>query len=376
MVTVVLTVGIVAFVLACAGTGILLVLGRRAGLVDGPGRAGQDKVVRPVPNVGGIAITWTIIAPVAALLAVAWGAPGIIDTIAPVASVHVEGIRERTPMALGLLGALLALHIVGLIDDRRPLGAWPKLLVMLTVSAAVVIGLDVRMFEFLDGIVHGWWASAIISILWLIAVTNALNFMDNMDGAAGGVGAVAAMLFLLAAIEGQQWFVAAMLALLAGALGGFLVFNLPPAKIFMGDGGSLVIGFLLGFLTIRTTYIPPAPSVDDPPASLWYAALMPVVVLAVPLYDLASVILIRLSQGRNPFVGDQQHFTHRLRDRGLSGAQVVAIVTGCTALTGIGGVLLRSLAGWQAVLVGVQTLLVLALLGIYEHASTRARGRS
>jgi UDP-GlcNAc:undecaprenyl-phosphate GlcNAc-1-phosphate transferase len=225
----------------------------------------------------------------------------------------------------------------------------------------MVLWFDVRLLELL-----GPAPSVFLTILWIVTVTNAINFMDNMDGLAGGVSAVAAVFFMIAALVNGQWFIAATLALLIGALAGFLVFNAPPARIFMGDGGSLVIGFLLGVLTARTTYYHPDLGGG------WYGVFMPLVVLAIPLYDLASVTIIRLRQGRSPFVGDEQHFSHRLVQRGLSRRAAVVVICCLTAVTGIGGVSLGRLEGWQAILVGVQTGLVLLTLALFEHASRHA----
>ena len=99
--------------------------------------------------------------------------------------------------------------------------------------------------------------SILLATLWIVAITNAFNFLDNMDGLSAGVAAVCTTAFLVTTIVIHQWFVAATLALLLGALLGFLLCNFPPAKIFMGDSGSLVIGFILGVLTVRTTFLPP-----------------------------------------------------------------------------------------------------------------------
>ncbi|MCA9311927.1 MAG: undecaprenyl/decaprenyl-phosphate alpha-N-acetylglucosaminyl 1-phosphate transferase, partial [Phycisphaerales bacterium] len=203
-----------------------------------------------------------------------------------------------------------------------------------------------------------------------------INFMDNMDGLAAGTSAVAGALFMTGALLNQQWFVAMTLALLVGAALGFLVYNRPKASIFMGDGGSLVLGFLLAFLTVRTTYtgIGDEGEVVGVTGSGWYALFMPLCVLAVPLYDFCSVVSIRLAQGKNPMVGDQQHFSHRLRERGLSDTQVMIVVCGCSAVTGIGGILLGRAAGWQAALIGVQVVIVMGLLALYEHGSRRRSG--
>jgi UDP-GlcNAc:undecaprenyl-phosphate GlcNAc-1-phosphate transferase len=267
---------------------------------------------------------------------------------------------------------------VGVIDDRRSLGAMPKLLVQAATAFVIAALFDVRLLTLLEtsyGL--GPWPSVIITVLWIVVVTNAINFMDNMDGLAGGVSAIAASLFMAACLVNRQWFIAATLALLVGALIGFLVFNFPPAKIFMGDGGSLVIGFILAILTARTTYYAP----DDPypgqaMGTAWYGVFMPLVVLAVPLYDFVTVTAIRLRQGRSPFVGDQQHFSHRLVQRGMSKRGAVVVIWAATAVTGIGGIALGSLRPWQAALVGVQTLAVLAMIWLLEHAMREKPGKA
>ena len=264
------------------------------------------------------------------------------------------------------------LHLMGLIDDWRSLNPWLKLAVQTATAVVMVVWFDVRLLTVLDDhLPLGAWPSTVATVLWIVTITNAINFLDNMDGLAGGVSAIAAGLFLAACIVNGQWFIAATLALLIGGLVGFLVFNFPPARIFMGDGGSMVIGFLLAILTARTTYYDPE-QVDYPLGGGWYGVFMPLVVLAIPLYDLASVTLIRLGQGRSPLVGDQQHFSHRLVRRGLSARGAVVVIWVATGVTGIGGVALGRLEGWQAILVGVQTLLVLVMLALLEHASRPA----
>ncbi len=375
-----------AFLIAWPATLIARTLGRRVNALDGAGVPGQVKAPpRKVPNTGGVAIFLGVVLPVAAGLAIVaspWadGAAAFVPGLAD----HLPGIRDTTTGALTLLGGLLVLHAVGLVDDRRPLGPMLKLAVMLGVALLVVLATNSRLLTVLDNRIPGGWGitlSVAITVLWIVLVTNAMNFLDNMDGLAGGVGCIAAACFLAAATIHGQWFVAALLALLIGSLLGFLCFNFPwrrgGASIFMGDGGSLVLGFLLGFLTVRTTYYEPRL------AGGWYGVFMPLVVLAVPLYDCATVSVIRLSQGRSPFVGDLQHFSHRLVRRGLSRRDAVLVIYGLTGITAIGGIALGSLEAWQAILVGVQTMLVLLVVALYERRaapggdeSTGASGRS
>ncbi|GIK19169.1 MAG: undecaprenyl/decaprenyl-phosphate alpha-N-acetylglucosaminyl 1-phosphate transferase [Leptolyngbya sp. PLA2] len=358
-------------------TAILARLGHRLGTYDSTGVEGQIKEPpRRVPNTGGIAIFAGIALPMLAGLALLvplgrasnleWQEePGLI----PVALwEHLPGIAQQAPLALGLIGALAALHLLGLVDDRRPLGPWIKLVVMLGAAGAIVVFTDTRLLTALDAHVGGTWLSIALTILWIAVVTNAMNFIDNMDGLCAGVASVAGACFLAAALLSGQWFVAATLALLVGSCLGFLAFNRPPARIFMGDAGSLVIGFLLGFLTVRTTYY------DADAAGGWYAVFMPLVVLAVPLYDFISVTIVRLRHGRSPFVGDLNHFSHRLVRRGLGKPAAVAVICGLTGVTGLSGIMLASLAPWQALLVGVQCAVILLVVAAFEYASARRNG--
>jgi UDP-GlcNAc:undecaprenyl-phosphate GlcNAc-1-phosphate transferase len=210
-----------------------------------------------------------------------------------------------------------------------------------------------------------------LSALFMVAMANAVNFLDNMDGLAGGVSAIAAASFCIAACIARQWATAGVLALLAGALLGFLAFNFPwregrSARIFMGDGGSLPVGFLLSALAIQITFTAP----EDAAYALgtrWYGVLAPLVILAVPLYDSVIVTLLRLSQGKSPMVGDHQHFSHRLVMRGLSRRGAVMLICALAIICGISGLLLGTAAPWQAALIGVQTVIVLATIAALEQ---------
>ncbi len=366
----VLLLALLAFAIACPATWAIIRLSRRLGALDTEPIPGQQKMTRrAIPNTGGIAIVLGFALPMVLGVAAVGLAPGVVTGAVPALAEHIEGIAEVIPDAAVLLLALLCLHALGLADDRRPLGPMVKLGVMLGLSLVVILLTDTRLLMLLDGHVGGAWLSIVLTVLWFGVVINAMNFMDNMDGLAGGTAAVASAFFLAAALINGQWFIAACLALLLGACLGFLVWNFAPAKVFMGDGGSLALGFMLAFLTTRTTYYDPAS------AGGWYAVFMPLLVLAVPLYDFASVTLIRISQGKSPFVGDLQHFSHRLHRRGLSVRQTALVVYGATAITGVGGIALASLQPWQAVLIGLQTLLVLGVIALFEFASASPQSK-
>ncbi len=351
-----------AFVVSWISVWAMKRIAVRVGFVDRPGH--RKIHASPKPLGGGVGIFLGVALPMLiGLIAVNAGwVPRGIDPA------YISGAVQQTPLAAALLGAMLILHIVGLIDDARNLGPVVKLLIQLAVTAALVIAFkEVRALTFLGASV-----SVILTVLWITAITNAFNFLDNMDGLSAGVAAVCTTAFLIAAISIEQWFVAAALGLLLGALLAFLCFNFPPASIFQGDGGSLVVGFLLGVLTVRTTFLQP----DEDFAAGWWAVFAPVIVLALPLYDLIVVSIIRISRGKSPFVGDTNHFSHRLVARGMSRRTAVLCLYLVTAATSIAAILLPLVQStFAAMLIVAQTLLVLGVVALLEQHPVRPSDR-
>ena len=363
-----------AFLVSAILTGVLVRVGHRLDIMDSPGSPGHIKSVRPIPNIGGIAIAWPLIISLFTGVILVNACWGHLVSLVPALEAYQSRLDQTTPTVLAFALGLLLLHVTGLLDDRRGIAAWPKLLIPLAIAATLAIWFDVRLLRMVDdSLGMGSMPSIIITVVWIVIITNAVNFMDNMDGLAGGVSAIAGSFLMAAAILNEQWFIAATLAVLVGSILGFLVYNINPAKIFMGDGGSLVIGFALAVLVARTTFYNPAEQ-GTGLGSGWYGIFMPLAILAVPLYDLFTVSILRISQGRSPMVGDQQHYSHRLVMRGLSRRGAVFVIWGIAAVTGMSGVFLAHLAPWQAILVGVQILLILVMLGVLEHASRRASG--
>jgi UDP-GlcNAc:undecaprenyl-phosphate/decaprenyl-phosphate GlcNAc-1-phosphate transferase len=262
------------------------------------------------------------------------------------------------------MSAVLAIHILGVIDDRKALGPYLKLVVQIAVAGFLVIGFDLRAMMFLDQHVGGAWLSCVLSIFWITMITNAFNFLDNMDGLSAGVAAICTTAFLVSTILVEQWFVAATLAGLLGATLGFLIFNFPPARIFMGDSGSLVLGFVLGVLTVRTTFLRPG----DDFWTHWYVLFAPIVVLALPIYDLITVSVIRISNGKSPFQGDKNHFSHRLVNRGMSRRTAVLCLYLVTAATSIAAIILPTVHSTAtACLILAQTVLVIGVIALLEQ---------
>lgn len=363
-----------ACVISLLGTWIALRLGNRIGALDTEPIEGQIKHdSRPIPNTGGIGIAMGLWLPMLfGLLGVTFfDSESFTGMLEPVQAVWGD-LQERIALGWALLGCIVGLHVLGLIDDRRPMGPKSKLVIMVVPAVIFAVFFDTRLLTMLDGYAGGAWLSIALTVVWIVAITNAMNFIDNMDGLSAGIAAIGGGLFLIAAILNAQWFIGVILALLVGGCLGFLVFNFPPAKIFMGDGGSLVIGFVLAITTVRTTYIPVEGS--GPDAGAWYGVLMPIAVLAVPLYDFVTVTMIRIAQGKSPFVGDLQHFSHRLRDRGLGNRGTILVIYALTACSGIAGILLTRATAWEAALLGTQVVLILGALALFEYRSTPNRG--
>ena len=202
--------------------------------------------------------------------------------------------------------------------------------------------------------------TSVLSAVWIVLIINAFNFLDNMDGLAAGIAVIAScILFTAAAISGQV-FVGGLAVVFIGTLLGFLVFNFPPAKIFAGDAGSLVVGFFVALLTLRTTYY------HEAQPGQWYPVFLPAIVMAVPLYDFISVTLLRITQGKSPFVGDTQHFSHRLKRHGLTDTQTVLTLYLATLCTGLGATFLYQVNLVGAILIFTQTFMILAIIAIFE----------
>jgi UDP-GlcNAc:undecaprenyl-phosphate GlcNAc-1-phosphate transferase len=353
----ILCLPLLSFILSWCTTLAVRRVAPKLGFVDKPG--GRKIHANPKPLGGGVAIFTGVAIPLVGILI-------LLHT--PIFGEHsgrfnpalVRGAIEKQPLAIGILLAMLAMHLLGLVDDRKAMGPYSKLLIQLSVVALLVVLCDLRLRS-LDDLRLGRVPSFVITILWIGAITNAFNFLDNMDGLSAGVAAVCTAAFLVAALSIGQWFVAAALAMLLGSLIGFLCFNFAPATIFMGDSGSLLIGLLLGILTTLTTY-----SAKDEPWN-WYSVLAPVIVLAVPLYDLIVVSILRLLKGKSPFVGDTNHFSHRLVARGMSRRTAVLCLYLIAAATSVAAILLPHVEVHYAPLIFVQTILILGVVGLLEQ---------
>ena len=181
----------------------------------------------------------------------------------------------------------------------------------------------------------------VVTLLWIVGMTNAFNLLDNMDGLSAGVALVASAVFLVNAWVLGEFFISLLLLAFIGSLLGFLFYNYNPASVFLGDCGSLFIGYVIASLTLLERYVSHA-------SSTLFPVLMPVLVLAVPIMDTATVILIRLREGRPIYVGDRRHLSHRLVALGFSPRTAVLFIYLVTLSLGLGAVNLSNATPGQS----------------------------
>ena len=301
----------------------------RTGHVDDPGA--RKIHTEPVPLAGGLAVITGFLAPIVAgtALLIAARSSGQFPGLDAEAFSRLEygfGAR-RDELAVILLG-VVGMMILGWLDDRHELAPSAKFAGQFLVALLVAAG-GVRITLFVPSLVFSYT----VTILWIVGVTNALNFLDNMNGLCSGIGAIAAAFFAVAAARHGQYLVASIALLGCGALLGFLPWNYPRANAFLGDAGSHVAGFLLAVLAILPSFY----SADRPHT---FAVISPLLVLLVPLADLASVVWIRARLGRPPWIGDTNHFSHRLVRAGLSKPQAVALLWLAAVVGGVSALML------------------------------------
>ncbi len=275
--------------------------------VDRPGSEAHKLHARTIPYGGGPA------------MAVAMAGALLAASLLPLTDAGL-------PIPAAVLAGALALVVVGMIDDARPMPARLKLLLQMLICAATVSTADLPV-DFLRSYhpALAWLAAW----GWLLLVTNAYNLLDHADGLSGSVALVGCAALAGGAVLGDDAAAARIWLALAAALAGFLLLNRPPARIYMGDAGSLAVGFLIGCGTLSTTFWPS----DQGGSAL--ALLSPLLICAIPLFDTGAVMVKRIRRGKPLMRGDRNHISHRLTRLGIgpkaSLGAVVALQVGLAA---------------------------------------------
>ncbi len=237
MIRVILCLIPISFAISWFLTRLIRTAALRVGFTDKPG--GRKIHSNPKPLGGGIGIFWGFALPVlAGLVYVNQFPPPGRFAHSPLMTAYWSGARQQTPMALKILGAAFFVHLLGLWDDRRALGPYFKLVAQLAAVSALVVSADLRALTFLDHAVpDGRWISVALTVLWIVAVTNAFNFLDNMDGLSAGVACVCTAAFLVTTLTIGQWFVAAALALLLALCLDSFGLTFRPRRFSWGTAG-------------------------------------------------------------------------------------------------------------------------------------------
>lgn len=331
-----------AFLLALLAVPPLRRLAWRLDLVDRPRDGRHKSHARTTPYGGGIAI-WaaTVIPSFLTLSYACWVLPPALLTgfLRPI---------------LVLLACATLLLLTGLIDDWRSLPALPRFLIQIAATSILLLACP----EFRLPLPV---AAVPLTALWILALTNAFNFLDNMDGLSAGIAAVALALLTALGLTFHHLPGVVLCLILLGAVTGFLFYNFPPASIFMGDAGGFFIGFLISSLAALLSHRAAQLHVDLP------ARLAPLLVLSVPLYDLLGVSLIRLINRTPPWIGDKNHISHRLVDLGLSRRTAVLVIHAATLLTGLPALFLPRLSAstaWIVLLLFCCAVAAVAVLDI------------
>lgn len=329
---------VVAFVFSFAATPIAYRLAFKVGAVDVP-RDKRRMHKKPTPRIGGIAIIFGFLVAICCF-----------------------GRMTRELMAMLVGAAIIA--VMGFVDDCKNLDAKLKFVIQIIAALVVMIGGNIRITVFTNPnifsnsqyLVLPWWLSGIATILWIVFITNAVNFIDGLDGLAAGVSAIMSVSLVFIAIRVGEYSVAVIGLAIMGACFGFLPFNFNPAKIFMGDTGSTFLGFILATLSIQGVF--------KSYAVISFA--VPLLILGLPLFDAMFAMIRRIYNGKSPMSADRGHLHHRLIDMGFSQKQTVFILYAISGILGITAVLLAEYGTIRALILMICVVIFLLIQGMTQ----------
>lgn len=317
---------VTAFLVALITTPIVKSLAQKWGAVDVP-KDNRRMHDHPIPRMGGLAIFLGF----------------LFSVIVFIRFIQPDGMTR--PLQGMLLGAVIIV-ILGIFDDIYALPAMPKLLVQIAAAGIAVWSGNVIEVISNPNIFSSnpyWelgWLSVPFTVIWIVAVTNAVNLIDGLDGLACGVSTISSMTMLVIALAVAEPNVAVLMACLAGGCIGFLPYNMNPAKIFMGDTGSTFLGYVLGVVSIQGLF-------------KYYAVIsfvVPFLMLGLPIFDTCFAFIRRVAHGQSPMHADRSHVHHRLIDMGLSQKQAVAVLYVISAILGLSAVVLTTAGSLRAML--------------------------
>lgn len=328
-----------AFVIA-AGVALLItpgviLLAAKTGAMDAPDARKVHK--KPIPRIGGIGIYAAFMAAMLSVLS------------------FVDVTAEVKTEIIGLMVGGSLIVLVGVIDDYKNLPAKVKLVGQIIAAAVLVIAFDVRIDFITDPFgdyIYTEWLAVPLTIFWIVGLTNTVNLIDGLDGLAAGVATIAAVTIMMVALQQSIMLVAVLTAALAGAAFGFLYYNFNPARIFMGDSGSMFLGFMLAGISV----------IGAVKSAATIALIVPILALGLPILDTTFAIVRRYRGGVPIFKPDKGHLHHRLLDLGFTQRQAVLLMYVISALLGLSAVALTEVSNQLAIII-VCVVVVVVLLG-------------
>ena len=324
---------VVSLLIAASSTPFFRNLALKQKILDTPNS--ERKIQRTaVPYLGGFGIALAV----------------VLTTF--VAITFSEATSENYFLALSVLAPAIVLGLIGFIDDKKHLTPLSRFIAQ--TFAGVFTALVLILTKTVGNPTNSVFLDALLTIIWVVGICNAINFFDNMDGAAGGISALSGFGFAIIGLQNGQYFVAAFGLVLSGACVGYLFWNWNPAKIYMGDAGALFIGIILAALAVR---------VDPVSVSGIGAFFVPICVLALPILDTTTVVIDRLRRKVSPFEGGLDHLSHRLRRKGLSVRQSVTTLCLIQSISILIGFLINMSGNtYDSILAALEILLGLSLL--------------
>jgi UDP-GlcNAc:undecaprenyl-phosphate GlcNAc-1-phosphate transferase len=336
--------------------GLASPIAERLNLFDVPGE--RKLHIGRIPLSGGLILFGSFAAMLTLHAAIAWAA-GLWEGAPPPLELFgrdMTGVAARVG-AIVLAGS--AIYLLGRMDDARGLGVGTRLAVQIGAAALCVLGGLQPTFGPIP-----YPLGAAISILWIVTIVNGYNMVDGLDGLAAGLGIVACALLGVSLHLSDQPQGAIVLAALAGSLGGFLRYNFHPARVFMGSSGAMTLGFVLGSMSLYLGALK-SEAVDV------HAFCIPVLIMAMPLYDMASVVYLRLRNRESIVRADNRHFHHRLLRMGFSHRQAAAFVWLMAAVSGLPVVVLLRLERALSLALFAQVGAIILALVVIERACNR-----
>lgn len=332
---------VIAFAFSFASTPIVTQLAFKIGAVDIP-KDNRRMHKKPIPRLGGLAIIFGF----------------------AVALLCVSHNLNRGIGATMIGAAIIA--VMGVIDDCKDLNAKLKFLIQIIAALVVIYGGNVKITVFTNPnllsdnpyLVFPEWLSVSLTVIWIVFITNAVNFIDGLDGLAAGVSAIMSVSLVFISVRTGESAIAIIGMALMGSCFGFLPYNFNPAKIFMGDTGSTFLGFMLATLSVQGVF--------KSYAVISFA--VPLLILGLPLFDASFAMIRRILTGKSPMTADRGHLHHRLIDMGFSQKQTVFILYAISAVLGISAVLLAESGAMRAILLIMCVLIFILIASLLSKS--------